>query len=88
MYSIPHAMSNANPPRVRGDRGVKLRPPGTDAGNILVALRAARNSDNSRPRIAYSIISICGSMSNKERTCLVKSHKYNICVVLENTSVL
>lgn len=61
MYSIPHAMSNAKPPSVRGDRGVELRPPGTEAGKMFTAPRAARSSDNNRPRIAYSIISMCGS---------------------------
>lgn len=57
MYSIPLAMSNANPARVLGDKGAKLLPPGTDAGRIFVALLAALNNDNNRPLMAYSIIS-------------------------------
>lgn len=65
MYSIPQAMSKANPAKVRGDKGVRLRPPGTEAGNIFVALLAALKRDKRRPRMAYSMISICGSICKR-----------------------
>lgn len=61
MYSMPQAISKAKPARVRGESGARLRPPGTEAGRIFVALRAARSSESRRPRIAYSMISMWGS---------------------------
>jgi len=61
MYSIPQAMSSANPAKVRGDKGARLRPPGTEAGNMFVALLAALRRDRRRPLMAYSIISMWGS---------------------------
>jgi len=61
MYSIPQAISKANPAKVLGDKGARLRPPGTEAGNIFVALLAALKRDRRRPLMAYSIISMWGS---------------------------
>lgn len=55
---MPCAISKQKPAKVRGDNGVRLLPPGTEAGKIFVALRAARSKDNKRPRMAYSMISI------------------------------
>lgn len=66
MYSMPQAISSAKPAKVRGESGARLRPPGTEAGKMFVALRAARSNESRRPRMAYSIISICGSAKEEE----------------------
>lgn len=66
MYSMPQAMSNAKPAKVRGESGARLRPPGTEAGKMLVALRAARSNESRRPRMAYSMMSMCGSAREKK----------------------
>lgn len=66
MYSMPQAMSSAKPAKVRGESGARLRPPGTEAGKMFVALRAARSNESRRPRMAYSMISMCGSAKEKE----------------------
>lgn len=71
---MPQAISKEKPAKVRGERGVWLRPPGTDAGRILLALRAALSKDNRRPLIAYSMINMCGSAKRKENE---KFHEFN-----------
>lgn len=67
MYSIPLAMSCANPVNLRGDNGAKFLGPSAPLWELFIAVLAARRSDNNLPRIANSIIKRCGSGTNDDQ---------------------
>lgn len=62
MYSMPRAMSWAKPVSLRGERGMMgVRLPWIVGASPFTAPRAARSRESRRPRMAYSMISSCGS---------------------------
>lgn len=74
MYSIPLAMSCANPVNLRGDNGANFLGPIALLCELFIAVLAARSKDSNRPRIANSIIKRCGSEIDKQI-------QYTLCTV-------